>query len=441
MERTGHAAAHADTPADRGDRFAEAAPTPGLYVQRLYLSAFRNYAHAELASDGRPVVLTGPNGAGKTNLLEAVSFLAPGRGLRRAGLSEVERHPGAQGRGQEPEGRETGGQEPSGREPGGREPGGPEARAALAANQPWAVAARVMTPDGPRDLGTGRDPTGDGRERRAVKIDGDFASSQQALGEIVAVTWLTPQMDRLFQDSPGGRRRFVDRLVYGIDPAHAGRVNAYDHAMRERARLLRGERAPDPAWLGVLEQRMAERGVAIAAARRQLIDRLASASASGGGPFPKADLGLAGDLENWFDELSALDAEERMAAALKDARGRDAETGGAAYGPHRADLAARHVGRDLPADLCSTGEQKALLISIVLAHARLLTAERGFAPLVLLDEVAAHLDAERRAALFDELVALGAQPWLTGTDPELFAGLKGRAQFFEVRAARITPVS
>ncbi|MBK1668024.1 DNA replication/repair protein RecF [Rhodovibrio sodomensis] len=416
MERTGHAALHADT----RDRVAAPAPTPGLYVRRLHLTAFRNYAHAELHGDGRPVVLTGPNGAGKTNLLEAVSFLAPGRGLRRAGLSEVERHPGAQGRGQGADA---------------------QADAPVPAQQPWAVAARVITPDGPRDLGTGRDPTADGRERRAVKIDGDFAGSQQALGEIVAVTWLTPQMDRLFQDSPGGRRRFVDRLVYGIDPAHAGRVNAYEHALRERARLLRGDRAPDPAWLGVLEQRMAERGVAIAAARRQLIDRLASASASGGGPFPKADLGLAGDLETWFDELSALDAEEKMTAALQQARGRDADTGGAAYGPHRADLVARHVARDLPAELCSTGEQKALLISIVLAHARLLTAERGFAPLVLLDEVAAHLDAERRAALFDELVALGAQPWLTGTDPELFAGLQGRAQFFEVQAARIKPVT
>ncbi|MDZ7712019.1 MAG: DNA replication/repair protein RecF [Rhodovibrio sp.] len=413
MERTGHAALDAET---TSDRFAARAPTPGLYVQRLHLTAFRNYAQAKLESDGRPVVLTGPNGAGKTNLLEAISFLAPGRGLRRAGLSEVERHPGAQGRGQ-------------------------EAGAALPASQPWAVAARVITPDGPRDLGTGRDATADGRERRAVKIDGDFAGSQQALGEIVAVTWLTPQMDRLFQDSPGGRRRFVDRLVYGIDPAHAGRVNAYEHALRERARLLRGDRTPDPAWLSVLEQRMAERGVAIAAARRQLIDRLASASASGGGPFPKADLGLAGDLETWFDDLSALDAEEKMTAALEQSRGRDAETGGAAYGPHRADLVARHVDRDLPAELCSTGEQKALLISIVLAHARLLAAERGFAPLVLLDEVAAHLDAERRAALFDELVALGAQPWLTGTDPELFAGLKGRAQFFEVQAARITPAT
>ncbi|MBK1696993.1 DNA replication/repair protein RecF [Rhodovibrio salinarum] len=418
MERTGHAALHADA----SDRFAGTAPTPGLYVQRLHLTAFRNYAHAALETDGRPVVLTGPNGAGKTNLLEAVSFLAPGRGLRRAGLSEVERHPGAQA---------TRGSAGSRDDAASPSPTGPA----------WAVAARVMTPEGSRDLGTGRDPSAEGRERRVVKIDGDFAGNQQMLGELVAVTWLTPQMDRLFQDSPGGRRRFIDRLVYGIDPAHAGRVNAYEHAMRERARLLRGDRTPDPDWLGVLEQRMAERGVAIAAARRQLVDRLASASASGDGPFPKAGLGLSGDLETWFDELSALDAEEKMASALAQARGRDAETGGAAYGPHRADLMARHVARDLPAELCSTGEQKALLISIVLAHARLLAAERGFAPLVLLDEVAAHLDAERRAALFDELVALGAQPWLTGTDPELFAGLHGRAQFFEVRAATIAPAT
>jgi DNA replication and repair protein RecF len=384
------------------------APAPQLWVRRLQLTAFRNYPRAALESDGRPVVLSGPNGAGKTNLLEAVSFLAPGRGLRRAGLSEVERRAGS----------------------------GENESPAMGA-QPWAVAAQVVTPDGPRDLGTGRDPTAEGRERRAVKIDGAFAESQQALGEIVAVTWLTPQMDRLFQDSPGHRRRFVDRLVYGVDPAHAARVNRYEHAMRERARLLRGAGQPDPAWLGALEQRMAEQGVAIAAARRQMIDRLTRAAQAGGGPFPKASLALAGDLETWFDQLSALEAEERLANALAEARARDAEAGGAAYGPHRADLLAQHVDRALPAELCSTGEQKALLIAIVLAHARLLAAERGFAPLVLLDEVAAHLDAERRAALFHELVTLGAQPWLTGTDPELFAGLAGRAQFFTVREGRI----
>jgi DNA replication and repair protein RecF len=420
FERTDRLAAPADrgaagrTPAAGGPEAGEAgagdtapAGKPALYVERLRLSAFRNYAAASLESDGRPVVLTGPNGAGKTNLLEAVSFLAPGRGLRRAGLSEVER----QGAG-------TG----------------------TSAGQPWAVAARVITPDGPRDLGTGRDPTADGRERRAVKIDGDVQQSQQALGEIVAVTWLTPQMDRLFQDSPGGRRRFVDRLVYGVDPAHAGRVNAYEHALRERARLLRGDRLADPDWLAALEQRMAERGVAIAAARRQMIDRLTAAAAEARGPFPKAELGLSGDLEAWFDELSALEAEEKMAAALKEARRRDAETGGAAYGPHRGDLVARHATRDLPAELCSTGEQKALLISFVLAHTRLLAAERGFAPLVLLDEVAAHLDVERREALFAELVQLGAQPWLTGTEPALFEGLHDRAQVFRVQDAEIAPL-
>jgi DNA replication and repair protein RecF len=383
------------------------APAPRLWVRRLQVTAFRNYRHAELATDGRPVVLTGPNGAGKTNLLEAVSFLAPGRGLRRAGLSEVERF--AQ-----------------------------QDNAATA----WAVAARVETPAGPRDLGTGRDPAATGRERRAVKIDGDFAASQQALGEIVAITWLTPQMDRLFQDGPSGRRRFVDRLVYGVDPAHAGRVNAYEHALRERARLLRGAVRPDPAWLGALERRMAETGVAIAAARRHLVARLADAARGedpAGGAFPKADLGLSGALESWLDEASALQAEERLQAALAEARARDAETGGAAYGPHRSDLVAHHAAKELPADYCSTGEQKALLIAIVLAHARLLTGERGFAPLVLLDEVAAHLDAERRTALFDELTGLGAQPWLTGTEPGLFRDLAGRAQFATVEDGRIAP--
>jgi DNA replication and repair protein RecF len=380
-------------------------PAPSLWVRRLQLTAFRNYRHAELETDGRPVVLTGPNGAGKTNLLEAVSFLAPGRGLRRAGLSEVERFSA-------------------------------QDNAAAA----WAVAARVQTPEGPRDLGTGRDPAATGRERRAVKIDGDFVSSQQALGEIVAITWLTPQMDRLFQDGPGGRRRFVDRLVYGIDPAHAGRVNNYEHALRERARLLRGDTRPDPAWLGALERRMAETGVAIAAARRHLVARLADAAQAGdGGAFPRADLGLSGALESWLEEASALQAEERLQDALAAARPRDAETGGAAYGPHRSDLVAHHAAKDLPADYCSTGEQKALLISIVLAHARLLAAERGFAPLVLLDEVAAHLDAARRGALFDTLTGLGAQPWLTGTEPGLFRDLAGRAQFVAVDDGRIAP--
>lgn len=383
----------------------------GLWVEWLRLTAFRNYARAAVSCDGRPVVLTGPNGAGKTNLLEAVSFLAPGRGLRRARMAEVERHPGA----------------------GDGDGGAP----APEAGTPWAVAARVRTPTGPREIGTGRDPHGDGRERRVVKLDGAFAGSQQALGEVVAITWLTPAMDRLFLESPAGRRRFVDRLVFGLDPAHAGRVNRYEHAMRERARLLRGHDAPDAAWLSVLEQRMAETGIAIAAARRDLVARLARAGGGAPAPFPGVDLALAGEVEGWLDADSALAAEERLRRALRDSRGRDAESGGAAQGPHRSDLLARHAGKDQPAELCSTGEQKALLISLVLAHARLLTAERGFAPLVLLDEVAAHLDDERRAGLFQALLALSAQAWLTGTDPALFADLRGHAQLFEVHRARI----
>ncbi len=383
--------------------------SPTLWVAWLRLTAFRNYAAAELTCDARPVVLTGPNGAGKTNLLEAVSFLAPGRGLRRARMAEVARRAA------------------------GPHDGGPTAA--------WAVAAEVHTLEGVRQIGTGLDPRAEGRERRVVKLDGGTAGSQQALGEIVAATWLTPRMDRLFQEAPAGRRRFVDRLVFGLDPAHAGRVNSYEHALRERARLLRQDGgAADPAWLSALEQRMAAQGVAIAAARRDLVTRLAGAARLDDlGPFPRAGVGLAGDLESWLDELSALAAEERLAATLAESRARDADSGGAGYGPHRSDLVVRHLAKDMPAEQCSTGEQKALLVSLILAHARLLAAERGFAPLVLLDEVAAHLDAERRAALFDALVRLGAQAWLTGTEAALFDGLRDQARFFEVREGEIQP--
>lgn len=385
----------------------EVAAAPALWVRWLRLTNVRTYTDAELRCDGRCVVLTGSNGAGKTNMLEAVSFLAPGRGLRRARLSEVERMAPADG--------ET----------------------APAAG--WGVAAEVETPDGPREIGTGREPGG--RERRAVRIDGQPAGGQQALGELVAATWLTPQMDRLFQDGPAARRRFLDRLVFGLDPAHATRVNRYEHALRERARILRGEGTADPAWLDALERRMAEQGVAIAAARRHLVDRLAGHAAHDPGPFPRAGLDLTGDVEEWLAETSALAAEDRLTEALAASRARDGETGGAAHGPHRGDLAARHLERGQPAALCSTGEQKALLVAIVLAHARLLTAERGFAPLVLLDEVAAHLDAPRRDALFTELPRLGAQAWLTGTDPALFDGLRGHAQLLTVEAGRIRPLA
>jgi len=380
----------------------------GLWLNRLLVTQFRCYAQAELRLDAQPVVLTGPNGAGKTNLLEAVSFLSPGRGLRGAKLSEIDR----------------------------RAPG-------AAAGNPWAVAATVMTPEGPRDLGSGRDPMQSGdavRERRLIRVDGAAARGQQALAEVLSVVWLTPQMDGLFREGASGRRRFLDRLVYGFDPEHSARCNAYEHALRERARLLKTGQG-DVAWLASLEESMATRGVAIAAARLAMVERLQRACDDAEGPFPKADLGLDGAVEDWLRGGPALDAEDRLRDGLAARRRQDADAGGAALGPHRSDLTATHRAKGVSAELCSTGEQKALLIAILLAHARLLTLERGAAPLLLLDEVAAHLDAARRTALYEEILGLGAQAWLTGTDAADFDGLAGRAQFFAVSDGAVAPAT
>ncbi|MEQ8355599.1 MAG: DNA replication/repair protein RecF [Kiloniellaceae bacterium] len=369
----------------------------GVWLSRLLVTRFRCYTQAELRLEATPVVLTGPNGAGKTNLLEAISFLSPGRGLRRARLSEIDRCvPGS------------------------------------VADGTWAVAATAITPDGPRDLGSGRDPGQSGdvtRERRLVKVDGAAARGHQALAEVMSVVWLTPQMDGLFRESAGGRRRFLDRLVYGFDPEHSARCNAYEHALRERARLLKSGRG-DAAWLASLEESMATRGVAIAAARLDMVERLQQACDGADGPFPKAVLGLDGTVETWLRCGPALAAEDRLRDGLAERRPHDAEAGGASLGPHRSDLLATHRDKGVAAALCSTGEQKALLIAILMAHARLLTLERGAAPLLLLDEVAAHLDALRRAALYEEILGLGAQAWLTGTDVADFRGLQGQAQFF-----------
>jgi DNA replication and repair protein RecF len=368
-------------------------------VVRLTLTDVRSYAHLRLETDLRPVVLTGANGAGKTNLLEAVSFLAPGRGLRRARLSDVTRH-GARGGG-------------------------------LGA---WGVAATVETPFGAVDIGTGREAGVS--DRRVLRINGAPARSQADLGEIVSMIWLTPAMDRLFTDAPGGRRRFLDRLVYGLDPHHAGRLSAYETALRQRARLLR-DGVTDGAWFAALEDTMASHGVAIAAARRDLVGRLGRALAEAEGPFPRAAVALDGVLEEWLDRRPALEAEDAYRALLARERPREA-AGAPAAGPHRSDLTVRHAAKDMPAPLCSTGEQKALLIAILLAQARVQGAARGTAPLLLLDEVVAHLDDIRRRALFDALTDLGAQAWLTGTDRALFAPFAGRARFLEVREGAVT---
>ena len=355
-----------------------------LAVTRLSLTNFRSYATGELLTAGAPVVLTGPNGAGKTNLLDALSMLAPGRGLRGAKLNEHVRK-------------------------------GPAAPSAAL----WAVAATVTRGDADYEIGTGLTEQSSSRH---VRLNGVEARGSAELGEIVQMVWLTPAMDRVFIESASGRRRFLDRLVLGFEPAHARTATRYETAMRERARLLKyGPR--DPAWLDGLENEMAESGTSLSAARRSAVARLNGALAGRDGAFPAATLSLAGE---------DFDSVETLRDALSRSRIRDAESGRTHAGPHLVDLAARHTQKRTDARDCSTGEQKALLISIILAFARELTEDRdGMAPLLLLDEIAAHLDQMRREALFAEIADLSAQAWMTGTDLSLFEG--ARAQIFEVR--------
>lgn len=375
-----------------------AAPAPtGVTLSRLVVTNFRSYAQAELALDERPLVLTGENGAGKTNLLEALSLLSPGRGLRGATHHEIARADG---------------------------PGG------------WAVAATLETETGPLRLGTGVEPGAEASRTRLVRVDGKPASGPSVLAQHLRMLWLTPAMDRLFLEAAGERRRFLDRLVMGLDPAHGTRVNAYERALRERNRLL-AENNLDPAWLGGVEEQMAEYGVAIAAARLETLGRLRGALDAAedllgaGRPFPRAELALDGMLECELETAAAVDVEENFRQHLAEMRSRDAGAGRTLDGPHRTDLAVRHVAKDREARLCSTGEQKSLLIGIVLANARMLAA-RGVPPVLLLDEIAAHLDETRRAALFDEIVNLRLQAFMTGTDAGLFEALGNRALSFRV---------
>jgi len=355
-----------------------------LAVTRLTVANFRSYAAAELNTAGAAVVLAGPNGAGKTNLLDAISLLAPGRGLRGAKLAEHTRK-------------------------------GPMAPSEAL----WAVAATVKRGETDYEIGTGLSEQSPSRH---VRLNGVEAKGSAELGEIVQMVWLTPAMDRLFIESASGRRRFLDRLVLGFDASHARAATRYETAMRERARLLKyGPR--DPAWLDGLENEMAEAGLAVARARQAAVERLNSALATRVGAFPAAALTLAEEIYPNQDALRD---------ALAKSRIRDAESGRTLAGPHLTDLLARHVQKRADARDCSTGEQKALLIAIMLAFARELTIARdGLAPLLLLDEVAAHLDATRRAALFEEIADLKAQAWMTGTDLSLFEN--ARAQIFEVQ--------
>lgn len=371
---------------------------------RLTLTDFRSYTRTELAMTGAPVFLVGPNGAGKTNLLEAVSFFTPGRGLRGASLAEV----------------------------GRRQPGERTGRA-------WAVAAELAVDGEPVRLGTGVEQPG--ASRRIVRLEGETVPPGR-LAEYVRQVWLTPAQDRLFLEGAGERRRFFDRLVFAAEPRHAAYASAYEKTIRERMRLLT-EGPADPAWLDALEARLAEAGALMAAARARTLAALqAEIDSRGERPFPQARLGLAGAWEQMALEGAGLEEiEPRLAAALAAGRERDAAAGRGLTGPHRGDLTVVHAEKDRPAAECSTGEQKALILNLVLAQAaRLARAEGQPSPILLLDEVAAHLDGRRRAALFDEIEALRLQAFLTGTDDHLFEGLIGRAQGVRVDAAGLTPI-
>jgi DNA replication and repair protein RecF len=358
-------------------------------ITRLTLTDFRSHAHASLTAGPGLVVITGDNGAGKTNILDAISLLAPGRGLRGAALSDAARQDG---------------------------PGG------------WSVATTLMSPQGEVQIGTGTAVAAP--ERRLVRVNG-AAATAAALTDWLALVWLTPAMDRLFSESPGSRRRFLDRLVLALHPGHGQRVNRYEAAMRERTRLLTADAPADPVWLTGLEADMADHGAAIAAARADVVAALAAALAGGEeGPFARPLIALAGN-----------DA-DHLAARLAQGRARDAAAARAIDGPHRADLIVTHAGKAMPASACSTGEQKALLIAIVLAHAALVAQRSGRPPILLLDEIAAHLDASRRAALFERLAGMGVQAWMTGTDAALFAELadsRPPAHRFQLTGGQIFP--
>ena len=367
---------------------------PHPRVTRLQLTEFRSYASLVLGLDGRHVVLTGENGAGKTNLLEAISFLSPGRGMRRAAYDQVTRH-----------GAETG----------------------------FAVAAIVDGALGPVRLGTGYLPgAGEEAGSRRVRIDGANARTADALLDHLRIAWLSPASDGLFTGPAGDRRRFLDRLVLAIDPAHSRRTNDYERAMRQRNKLLDERPLGDP-WLDGLEWQMAELGVAIASARVELVALLdAMIERTPDGAFPRARVSIEGDVEARAGSSPAVDLEERLRMALAGSRVRDRAAGRTTVGPHTSDLTVVHSDKNMPAALGSTGEQKALLVGLVLAHARLVGEAAGVAPLLLLDEIAAHLDSRRRGALFDIVQDLGGQAFMTGTDAALFEALGERAQFLRV---------
>jgi DNA replication and repair protein RecF len=369
-------------------------------IQRLILRNFRTYAALELDNDASVVALTGENGAGKTNILESISFLSPGRGLRRVELADAARHDG---------------------------PGG------------WIVSVAVEGGLGLVRLGVAYDASNPDEPSRRARIDGENVGSVAAFSDHLRLVWLTPDQDGLFRGPAGDRRRFLDRLVLAIDPGHGARVGAFEKVLRQRNRLLE-DATPDARWLGAIEIEIAALAVAVTASRVETVQRLAgliAATRDDASPFPFADIALKGDVETLLAGADAAGAEHAFAAMLRDQRDADRAAGRALKGPQASDFSVRHGPKDVEAASASTGEQKALLIGLVLAHARLVADMSRLAPVVLLDEVAAHLDPRRRGALYENLAALDAQVWMTGADPALFHDMPLAGQRFLVTPGRV----
>ncbi|MCF6320589.1 MAG: DNA replication/repair protein RecF [Rhizobiaceae bacterium] len=375
-----------------------------VFLTRLKLTDYRNYLNMSLEVDQRHVVLTGDNGAGKTNLLEAVSFLTPGRGMRRAAYDAVARNGG---------------------------------------NGTWSVFAELNGAMGNVSIGTGLRESALGVENsRKTRINTMAVKSGDELLDHLRLMWLIPAMDGLFTGPASERRRYLDRLVLAIDPAHGRRVSNFEKSMRSRNKILADD-APDAGWLDAVEIQMAEHGVAIASARVEVISLLSVVIVKSGdakSPFPDALIQLDGTLESMIGEVAASDVETHYIDTLRDTRRLDAAARRTLQGPHRTDMKVTHRPKSMPAALCSTGEQKALLIGLMLAHAQLTGELHGYSPVLLLDEIAAHLDSERRAAMFDMIEQLGCQAWMCGTDRHLFEALGSRANYFHVEDGTLRPL-
>ena len=378
-------------------------------IKNLSLTHFRCYPTLKLTFEGRIITFTGPNGAGKTNILEALSFLNPGRGLRRTKLSQaISTFPMS-------------------------------LNAGIGASG-WGISSHVCVQEGVCHVGTAFTKTpGEETEKRVVRVDGKDLSSHSELEKMLSIFWLTPAMDRLLGEGASHRRRLIDKFASSLNPEHSKHLYRYEYALRERMRLLREGRY-DPLWVSVLEEKMALEGVALTVARQEMIDLLMTSMTAHQKDFPKAILSLEGELEALLETHSALDVEEMFKKNLHDKRDQDRVSGSASMGAHVSDVYITHDAKNIPLGMCSTGEQKVLLVSMILSHLRLHAVRRQETPILLFDEGLVHLDAHRRVALFKEIEALDAQTFFTGTDPSAFSELRTKCQFFDVQEGYVTEI-